>query len=354
MANPYATQPDYAFWRRSMAGRDAFQVDPVSSVPFVIGPTDKVATAGSCFAQHISRKLRALGFAHLVTEGQPEDEDYAVFSARFGNIYTARQLLQLLQRAYGLVEPAEVAWRRKDGRYIDPFRPRTPADGFASVDALLAAREVHLAAVRQMFEECAVFVFTLGLTEAWVSVRDGSVFPLVPGAVAEDTNPADSAFRNFGIGEVEADLSSFFDLFRTLNPEARLILTVSPVPLVATYEDRHVLVSTTYSKSVLRVAAETLSHGRAGVAYFPSYEIVTGPHARGAFLEEDLREVKAEAVAHVMSIFAKHYLDPKAIGAAAASTGPTQISSTLREAELARIALTETVICDETLLDPPI
>lgn len=337
-----------------MAGRSPFDVDPVTAVPFVIGPTDKVATAGSCFAQHISRKLRALGFAHLVTEGQPGDEDYGVFSARFGNIYTGRQLLQLLQRAYGLIEPVDVAWRRVDGRYIDPFRPRIPPEGFASLDTLLAEREAHLAAVRQTFEECAVFVFTLGLTEAWVSVRDGSVFPLVPGAVAEDADAADYAFRNFGIGEVEADLSSFFDLFHTVNAEARVILTVSPVPLVATYEDRHVLVSTIYSKSVLRVAAEMLSYSRPGVAYFPSYEIITGPHACGSFLEHDLREVKAEAVAHVMSIFARHYLDPNTAGAAVVSTPPTQLSDAVREAELARIALTESVVCDENLLDPPI
>src|ERR1041384_3576007 len=58
MANPYAAQPDYAFWRRSMAGRSAFDVDPVTAVPFVIGPTDKVATAGSCFAQHIAKIAR--------------------------------------------------------------------------------------------------------------------------------------------------------------------------------------------------------------------------------------------------------------------------------------------------------
>jgi GSCFA family protein len=353
MANPYAAQPDYAFWRRSMADRSPLDVDPVTAVPFVIGPEDKVATAGSCFAQHISRKLRALGFAHLVTEGQPKDEDYAVFSARFGNIYTARQLLQLLQRAYGLIEPADIAWRRKDGRYIDPFRPRIPVDGFGGVDALMAEREAHLAAVRQMFEDCVVLIFTLGLTEAWISARDGSVFPLVPGAVAEGINPDDYAFRNFTVGEVEADLSSFFDLFRTVNPEARVILTVSPVPLVATYEDRHVLVSTTYSKSVLRVAAETLSRSQAGVAYFPSYEIITGPHARGSFLEEDLREVKAEAVAHVMSIFARHYLDPNAPGTAA-EAAPVKPSGAVRDAELSRITLTESVICDENLLDPSI
>jgi hypothetical protein len=335
-----------------MSGRAAFEVDPVTSVPFVIGRTDKVATAGSCFAQHLSRKLLALGFAYLVTEGQPEDDDYGIFSARFGNIYTTRQLLQLLQRAYGLLEPVDIAWRRKDGRYIDPFRPRISATGFETIDALLADRDTHFAAVRQMFEDSAVFVLTLGLTEAWLSVRDGAVFPIAPGAVAEDIDPADYAFRNFGVAEVEVDLSSFVDLLRTVNPDARVILTVSPVPLVATYEDRHVLLSTTYSKSVLRVAAEMLSHSRPGVAYFPSYEIVTGPHARGCFYEDDLREVKPEAVAHVMSIFARHYLDPSATGAAASSL-PSPARAVSQRAELARIAQTESVICDEEILDRP-
>lgn len=351
MINPYANQPDYAFWRASMAGRAPFDVDPVANVPFVIGATDKVATGGSCFAQHISRRLRDLGFAYLVTEGQLEDADYGVFPARFGNIYTARQLLQLLQRAYGLIEPMDIAWRRQDGRYIDPFRPRMSPGGFGSIDALLSDRETHLAAVRRMFEDCTVFVFTLGLTEAWLSARDGSVFPLVPGAVAEDVNPSDYAFRNFNVAEVEADLLSFLDLFRTVNPGVRIILTVSPVPLVATYEDRHVLVSTTYSKSVLRVAAEAVSYRGPGVAYFPAYEIVTGPHARGCYLAEDLREVKSEAVAYVMSVFAKHYLNRNAAGEATPGP-PIPTGGATREAELAQIARTEAVICDENLLDP--
>ena len=32
---------------------------------------------------------------------------YGIYSARFGNIYTARQLLQLIQRAYGEFVPVE-------------------------------------------------------------------------------------------------------------------------------------------------------------------------------------------------------------------------------------------------------
>ncbi len=39
----------------------------------------------------------------------------------------------------------------------------------------------HLAAVRRMFEESHLFIFTVGLTEIWESTVDGAVFPVAPG-----------------------------------------------------------------------------------------------------------------------------------------------------------------------------
>ena len=62
-----------------------------------------------------------------------------------------------------------------------------------------------------------------------------------------------------------------------------MILTVSPVPLVATAAGKHVLVATTYSKSVLRVACEEVCQKAADVMYFPSYEIITGNYNRGSY-----------------------------------------------------------------------
>ena len=108
-ANPYAGRADHTFWRRTMAGRPMHEVDPVTDATFRISERDRVATAGSCFAQHIARTLVRLGFSYLVTERAPsrhagadEAGGYGVFPARFGNIYTARQLLQLFRRAYGV------------------------------------------------------------------------------------------------------------------------------------------------------------------------------------------------------------------------------------------------------------
>lgn len=314
MPHPYRNLPSRAFWRDAVSAMSGEAVDPVTDVPFRIALTDRVATAGSCFAQHISRTLSADGFRYHVTERAPptaNKEDiasYGVFPARFGNIYTVRQLLQLFQRAYGVFEPVDTVWRNPEGAWVDPFRPLIQARGFPSEKALLEDREIHLAAVREMFEASDVFVFTLGLTEGWRSKADGAVFPLAPGVRSTVERMDDYEFHNFEVAEMVEDLNKFIEYFRRLNPNVKILLTVSPVALVATYEPRHVLVSTIYSKSALRVVAEMISRRHEDVAYFPSYEIITGPQAQGRYFQPDMRGVTTEGVAHVMSMFRKHFL----------------------------------------------
>jgi hypothetical protein len=61
MKHPYTDLPDHALWRRAVANVAAPDLDPVVNVPFTIGAHDKVATSGSCFAQHIGRYLRESG-----------------------------------------------------------------------------------------------------------------------------------------------------------------------------------------------------------------------------------------------------------------------------------------------------
>lgn len=313
LTNPYLGLPDHAFWSRAVsrpAARDA--VDPLASTPFTIGPRDAVATAGSCFAQHIARHLVAQGFSYLRAEsgGDPEADPhgYDLFSARYGNIYTCRQLLQTFNRAYGLFEPQDDVWQRPDGRYVDAFRPRILETGHDSPEAVRRAREPHLQAIRRAFEECDVFVFTLGLTEGWVSRLDGAAYPLAPGVVGAGRPAEDYAFHNFTAAETRADLATFLARLRAVNPRVRVILTVSPVSLIATYTAQHVLPATVYSKSVLRVAAQEVADGLPGVLYFPSFEIITGPQSRGRYYEEDLRSVTPEGVAAVMDVFSRHLL----------------------------------------------
>jgi hypothetical protein len=352
--NPYKSLPDKAFWRRAVGSPAPGEVDPVGVFELRITPETKVATAGSCFAQHIARHLKASGYNYYVAEpGHPilpasvrQRNNYGLFSARYGNIYTARQLWQLFQRAYGHFSPVEDIWKDRDDLFLDPFRPTTQPGGYISRQELIADRQQHLAAVRTMFETLDVFVFTLGLTECWRSRHDGAVFPLCPGVEGGKFNRDRYEFYNQTVEDVVDDLTRFRNALAEVNPGASIVLTVSPVPLVATAEPgAHVLSATTYSKSVLRVAAETLRRNHANVHYFPSYEIITGAFNRGAYYAPDLRNVVEDGVSHVMRLFMAH-----------ATGGGTKVqaakpSSANDDDHLAMASRMIEVECDEVALD---
>jgi hypothetical protein len=355
MTHPYKSQPDAAFWSRAMAGLAPEAVNPASAAPFSIGPGDAVVTAGSCFAQHIGPMLRAIKFNFLVTEeAHPlidaevaRQFNYGVFSARYGNVYTARQLLQLIRCAYGEFRPTEDVWA-ENGVWIDPFRPQIQPGGFLSRREFELDRERHFAAVRQAFESLDVFVFTLGLTEAWVSNTDGAVFTICPGTAGGTFDPIRHGFHNFSVLDVVDDMSAFIAALRRRNPGAKMILTVSPVPLVATARPKtHVLAATTYSKSVLRVAAETLTRLLPNVVYFPSYEIIMSrAHDAGTYFGPDKREVLGPGVAHVLRVFAETFAGFAAPQAASTTAPATGSAYTQDVAEVLKVQ------CDEVALDP--
>lgn len=352
MKSPYHSLPAYTRWKKAVAEPDYTSVDPVTNFPWKIGSSDKVATAGSCFAQHIARHLKQSGFDYYVAEdGHPLADDaqrerfnYGTYSARYGNIYTPRQLVQLFERAFGSFEPSEENWLNDTGKFVDPFRPNIEPDGFASEAELINDRRQHLAKVRLMFETLDVFVFTLGLTEAWRSKVDGAVFPVCPGVAGGKFDAQKYEFCNFRVSEVISDLETFLGLLKSVNPNARVILTVSPVPLVATAEDRHVLTSTTYSKSVLRVACDEIERAHEHVAYFPSYEVITGAFNKGRYFAEDLRNANEEGVSHVMRLFLQHATQAGVIDA------PSPKVDTDR-GFLARMMHVVKTICEEELIE---
>jgi GSCFA family len=309
--HPYKSAPKSSFWSRAVA-TDWNPSEVVGSHGCLIRKGDKVVSAGSCFASNIVPYLEKAGLTYLRTEAtHPAFQDleretlgYANFSAAYGNIYTARQLLQLFKRSLKTFSPVEDRWPADDS-IVDTLRPglRYRARSHREFDLLTAQ---HLRKTYEAFESADVFVFTLGLTEGWVSRLDGTVFPACAGTVAGSFDPERHEFKNFSVSEVIGDLDEFIRLLRQINPKVRLIVTVSPVPLVATATGNHVLSASIYSKSVLRVAAGEITKCHPDVTYFPAYEIVTGPQAPENFFEKDRRNVSQSGVEAVMSAMLAH------------------------------------------------
>lgn len=317
MRNPYDNLDDFCFWSRAMTKPGPSQIDPCVSA-WKIKQKHRVATMGSCFAQHLARHIRAAGLDYFVPETGPSTvtdterarRNFGVFSARYGNIYTVKQLLQLFDRAFGRFHPKDSCWDR-DGRLVDAFRPQVEPDGFASEEILESDRDEHLACVRRVFTESDFIIVTLGLTEGWRSKHDGAVYPIAPGVSGGNFDPTKYEFINFTTAETEQDLATFVEKVKEINLHAKIILTVSPVPLIATYENRHVWVSTTFSKAALRVAADGVERRFSNVVYFPSLEIITSPAAGGRYYGDDLRQVTEIGVKHVMRVFSQHFFNEK-------------------------------------------
>ena len=314
--NPYRSLPSKAFWKPSISEKSFLDIDQLYEKRFEIAQTDRIVTAGSCFAQHIARKLKERGYNYCDYEEAPnffpvskrKSYNYGVYSARYCNIYTTRQLLQTIQRALGERDYEGKVWTKGKG-FVDPFRPVVEPVPFETAEEMFSARASHYRAVQRVIEDSDIMVFTLGLTEAWIDKENGDVYPMCPGTQGGVFDPDRHVFANFGFMEVYEDLKRAMEILKSVNPGLRFLFTVSPVPLTATASQQHVLPATIYSKSVLRSVAGQMYQDHDYVDYFPSYEVVASHPFAGFAFEPNKREVNSKGVDFVMQhFFSEHVL----------------------------------------------
>jgi hypothetical protein len=250
----------------------------------LINTSDKIASAGSCFAQNIARYLTGRNFSYNVCEPAPiffdrdqaSDWGYGQFSCRFGNIYTILQLEQLLERALGQRHvAADQFWQNADGKWFDLLRPRINRYGFDSREVAEMDTREHLTAVLEMFRTSSVFIFTYGLIEYWYDEKDGTVFPTAPGCGYGVFDPSRHKAGLMSVGDIVRSTQAVMKMIREINPDIKVIVTVSPVPLLATHRNMNIVQASVHSKSTLRVAVEECLPLFEQLYYFPSYEIVT-------------------------------------------------------------------------------
>ncbi len=354
MENPYLNLPCEAFWKTGVVERESPEIANLWRPKFPLLPTEKISTAGSCFAQHISNALQASGFQWFNGEPPPlglpaevqKEFGYGVFSFRTGNIYTAAMLEQWVCWARGVSNPPDEVFT-KDGRYYDPFRPAIEPNGFRDKEELFASRATTLRSIIRVIKASDVFVFTFGLTEAWCNKSGGFVYPMCPGTLAGEFDPSEHVFKNYDYSEIYKSMQRVMAISLGLNPSLRFLFTVSPVPLTATASGEHVLTATTYSKSVLRAVAGDLAKADT-VDYFPSYEMITAPAFRGRFYEPNLRSVTPEGVSFVMSNFFNclSTSHPESMAQHATSTPRPVIDSALLA-----IRAQNDLVCEDVLME---
>ena len=199
-----------------------------------------------------------------------EEAEYEAFGHGYGEVHTAREFRQLVERAARTYAPQEDRWRA-DGRVVDPFRPGLRYAA-ASDQEFEVLQERHLNAVRATFRRAKTLVVALSQSEIWEAQADGAVYPGWTTAAERHFDPDKHAVRALTVEETVLDLAAAVKALRSLNPTLAIVLMVSPEPQLATTHPTHTQVAGTLGKAVLRIAIEAIA-GTDGVAYFPALEI---------------------------------------------------------------------------------
>lgn len=258
----------------------------------IVGPTTKVATIGSCFAEELAEMMGEVGI------------NGAMHPA--GLFYSSATIRQELERIAGRwpERAAEPAWPIEGG-VVDPFRDHRTIHKDAA--ALAAARKTDDAAADKLFKNAGVVVVTLGLIETWRNSETGNVFRQIPHPAVFPNLGAE--FHRLTVGEMLDDLEQ---IRRVIRDElgAAMVITTSPVPLHATFTELDVRVANTESKSRIRAATSEFVERHPDVHYFHSYEMVVTAERQSDYYREDGRHVHRHAVRYIISEFLRLFADP--------------------------------------------
>jgi tetratricopeptide (TPR) repeat protein len=253
--------------------------------PF-LGQGSRGFTMGSCFAGRIGRELQRLGW----------DTFHMQLAETVNTTYANLAFMRWIAGDAGLAEAAYFDQEVRKGGFT---REKV-------VESLKAAD---------------FLVYTLGVAPAFFHKETGAFTLHSTSDFKQFEFLRDYAYRTTTTGENVANLEKILGLAREMNPKIRFILSVSPVPLSATFEFPSAVQADCISKSVQRVAAfEFVKDKDDGVIYWPSFEIVRwlGGHIGRVFGSDDgsNHHVDDALVGTIVELFIERFSAKEAAAAA--------------------------------------
>ncbi|HEX2872234.1 MAG TPA: GSCFA domain-containing protein [Polyangiaceae bacterium] len=220
--------------------------------PAALAANSRVTTFGSCFAGNVARALREAGIAAKNT----------TFGEFINSTFANRQYLEwVVNGTDNAVTRAIAEFHAGDPNFSgDPLEHR----------ATIA--------------ESDIIIMTVGVAPCFFDRETGELVVPKSSSISTRALLGRCEFRTTSVAENVANLEQIVALLRKLAPAATLVLTLSPVPLTATFEYPSAVVADCVSKSVLRVAVDELLRKRPeNLYYWPSFEVIrwlgayTGP-----------------------------------------------------------------------------
>ena len=240
---------------------------------FTISPSTPIASMGSCFAREIKRRLIQRDYNYITEETYHPASLHA--SAAWERVYSTHCMRQIFEYTFEQWNPDLRWWLAPESKKIqDPYRRVVLYENLREAEADFEQHRIHS---RRALEKAEVLILTLGLTEIWQDTIDGAVISLPAGPyVQEGGDMSRYRFRVSRYGENLENLERIHEIMASRNPDCKILITLSPVNLWATFrQDIDVISASCNSKATLRAAADEFTVHHENVFYFPAFEMAT-------------------------------------------------------------------------------
>ena len=221
---------------------------------FRIGPCESMLFVGSCFADSIGRRFQEEKFRAVVNP--------------FGVMYNPASILHTIERLV----------KQGDGSFVTS------------------------AGVTKEPSPCFTFL-TLGTNHVYRLKETGEIVDNCqkrPQALFDE--------EELSVDECADYLMKAIDLLHQMNPEMRIVLTVSPIRY-----RKYGYHGSQLSKATLLLAVDKIhKHPCKSVAYFPAYEIINDELRDYRFYKEDMLHPSDQAVEYIWQRFSEVYLSDEA------------------------------------------
>lgn len=246
----------------------------------VIDKSTQITAFGSCFAANISKWLSERNFRVLNKSDDAARAYVVTMGEGMVNSFVIRQQFEWAWENKVFEQALWHGYKAEEYGYDEEVRLET----------------------KRIFDETELFILTFGLSEVWYDEPTGNVFWRTIPKDAYD--PDRHKFRLSTVEENRDNIRAIYDLIRKHRPEAKVLVTLSPVPLIATFRDVSCITANSVSKATLRVAVDEVVRevrDEGHLFYWPSYELVTDVF-RGPY-KPDRRHVRPVVLNYIMRLF---------------------------------------------------
>jgi tetratricopeptide (TPR) repeat protein len=165
----------------------------------------------------------------------------------------------------------------------------------------------------QVIRDSDVFILTLGVAAAFFDRTSGDFVLPRPSALNSRALAEKYLFRTASVKENVDNVLYLINFIRSVAPDIKVVVTVSPVPLLASFEYESAVQADCLSKSTMRlVAHEVVNNSNiSNILYWPSFEVFrwAGSNASNYFAADDgaAWHVSEEKVAGTVRAFVEMF-----------------------------------------------